>query len=109
MYELFTFALAAGYAFGGVQSVLTGAYLGFKTIRTGGFTRQMAMLAAVIASLIYIALIYLPTGLLGDNSKHHKQRGVDHAVPFAHCDRLRPALPQRVPQDWSHLRYFLRD
>ena len=67
LYELFTFALAAGYAFGGIQSVLTGAYLGFKTIRTGGFTRQMAMLAAVIASLVYIALIYLPTGLLGDN------------------------------------------
>lgn len=57
--------IAAAYAFGGVQAVLTGAWLGFATWRRGTFSRWLTVLAAVVASLVWIAVIYSPIDPLG--------------------------------------------
>lgn len=63
--ELGMLFIAAAYAFGGVQAVLTGAWLGLATWRHGTFSRWMTALAAVVASLVWIAIIYSPIDPLG--------------------------------------------
>lgn len=67
IWSLLPFALAAGFAFGSVQAIITGAYLGFQTIRRGGFSWLATVLAAVAASLLYAAVLYSPISPIGDD------------------------------------------
>lgn len=48
------------YAFGGVQAILTGLYAGYAEIRNGFLSGKAAIAASVVATLIWIAIIYSP-------------------------------------------------
>lgn len=52
--------VAAAYAFGGVQAVLTGVWGAVAAWRRRTFSRREIIVAAIIATLIWIAIVYSP-------------------------------------------------
>lgn len=63
---LFLF-VAMAYAFGGVQAALTGLYAAFAEWRDGLLSNRETVVAAIVATLIWIAIIYSPLNPLDAN------------------------------------------
>lgn len=62
------FVIALGYAFGGPQAVLTGAWAAYVTYKYGVLTTRGIVFAAFVATILWIALIYSPLNPIGDGN-----------------------------------------
>lgn len=66
--RLATSAVAMGYAFGGPQAVMTGMWAAHAAFRKGTYSRRGAMIAAVVATALWIALLYSPASPLAEGN-----------------------------------------
>lgn len=65
IFEVMGFFVALAYAFGGPQAVLTGLWAAITTARDKALSGRATVIAAIIATLLWIALLYSPLQLLG--------------------------------------------
>lgn len=74
-FEILPVFVAAGYAFGGPQALLTGLWAAIATWRNAGFSGLATVVAASMATLAWIVLLYSPIDPLDAHDTPNKING----------------------------------
>lgn len=82
VFGMLTLFVAMGYAFGGAQAVLTGLWASISTWRKGAISSWGTVLAAVLATLAWIAILYSPLNPL-DAVEAGSDRKLSNALQIA--------------------------